>query len=235
VGLYSRDLDRVLAKSIHYGASLRLSSRIRGARIRNGQQGGIAILPTAGVKADFKAVIQAAADPSVLAGLTLSRGMSGGRQPRIPILTPEKEDQLVAQALQLDPHAALRIVVVRQHLIEGGPSRWHDSQKTAVVSTACWDGQVGAPVEAFLALAIAQQALRLVVGGLSAPELLMHEDARGCLFDFCADPSHLARLLSAARVCPPCRSALEAAGLPGSTLDRLVEAIRGLATPVIVH
>ena len=238
VGLYSRDFDRLLAKFLHYQASSSLKGRYMGARIRQtqAQQRGITILPTAGVHADLEAVVRAlaAADTSGLASLTVSRGLSARSQSQKPILSPDQEDQLVADALHLDPHAALRIVLVQQHLIAGGPCSWHPSQKTAIVSVAGWNGDVGAPVEAFLAFAVAQQSLRLAGRGL-APELLAHEDARGCLFDFCASASELARLLSAPRVCPPCRSALEAAGLPGPTVDLIAEAIRGLAAPVVVH
>ena len=78
-------------------------------------------------------------------------------------------------------------------------------------------------------------SLRLL-GPSFAPEKLMHEDTRGCLFDFCESRGDVKAKLSAGRLCNPCRKALTDAGIPGDLVLNLLNAIRLLAaTPPAVH
>ena len=64
----------------------------------------------------------------------------------------------------------------------------------------------------------------------------MHDESRGCLFDFCENRADVAAKLSAGSVCDPCRLALTAAGIPTDRVLNLVNAVRLLAaTPQAVH
>ena len=100
---------------------------------------------------------------------------------------------------------------------------------------ADWNGSSTVPAEAFAAYEIVLHALRLL-GPSYAPEKLMHDDTRGCLFDFCESRTDVKAKLSAGRVCEPCREALTAAGIPTDRVLNLVNAVRLLAaTPQAVH
>jgi hypothetical protein len=63
-----------------------------------------------------------------------------------------------------------------------------------------------------------------------SPEDLMHEDTRGCLFDFCRDKTAVSVKLETGGLRDDCRGAL--ARQPGllDTVMRLTTAIRALAT-----
>ena len=100
---------------------------------------------------------------------------------------------------------------------------------------ADWDGTFTVPAEAFAAYEIVLHALRLL-GPSYAPETLMHDETRGCLFDFCESRTDVEAKLSAGRLCVPCRQALADAGIPGDRVLNLVNAVRLLAaTPQAIH
>jgi hypothetical protein len=64
----------------------------------------------------------------------------------------------------------------------------------------------------------------------------MHDDTRGCLFDFCESRTDIKAKLSTGRLCDPCRQALTAAGIPGDRVLNLINAVRLLAaTPQAIH
>ena len=69
------------------------------------------------------------------------------------------------------------------------------------------------------------------------PGRLAHADGRGCLLDPVQGPAgDLEVRLAGAELCPQCRAALEAQGVPTDRLQPTVEAIRLLAPrPVVVH
>ena len=69
-----------------------------------------------------------------------------------------------------------------------------------------------------------------------APEKLMHDETRGCFFDFCESRTDVRAKLSAGRLCVPCRQALTNAGIPGDRVLNLVNAVRLLAAmPQAIH
>jgi hypothetical protein len=69
------------------------------------------------------------------------------------------------------------------------------------------------------------------------PGRLAHADARGCLLDPTQDPAGgLEVRLRAADLCPQCRAALEAQGVPRDRLQHIIEALRLLGAPSgVVH
>jgi hypothetical protein len=62
----------------------------------------------------------------------------------------------------------------------------------------------------------------------------MHEETRGCLFDFCESRLDVETKLRRGTLCAACRRALSAAGLPAAIVEELLGAVRRLAAPVTV-
>ena len=101
---------------------------------------------------------------------------------------------------------------------------------------ADWDGtDFSVPPEAFAAYEIVLHSLRLLAPAY-APEALLHEETRGCLFDFCESRLDVETKLRSGRVCEPCGRALASAGLQRQAVEHLVHAIRLLAAAAtVVH
>ena len=62
---------------------------------------------------------------------------------------------------------------------------------------------------------------------------VVHEDARGCLFDFCRDKRELGIKLKTADICGDCMKVFQSTGMPDSLIQQttaIMEATRKLAT-----
>jgi Ca-activated chloride channel family protein len=105
-------------------------------------------------------------------------------------------------------------------------STWHDTARAAVVSTAGTDSR--APVAAFLAYEVVLHGLRVAWGEWS-PETLMHEETRGCLFDFCRVRSDLDVKLHSATLCHGCRERLRRSRVDTGLVDTLLSVVSDLA------
>jgi hypothetical protein len=174
------------------------------------------------------------ADPSLFREVVLNDGSAGAPETD-SLLSPADEIALVYGAVPVGPPAATRILFTRRRLGDNWFSHWHELRRTAVVSMADGDGSFTIPAEAFAAYEIVLHALRLLAPSY-APEKLMHDDTRGCLFDFCESRTDVKAKLSGGRVCDPCREALAATGIPTDRVLNLVNAVRLLAaTPQAVH
>lgn len=107
---------------------------------------------------------------------------------------------------------------------------------SAVVSLAGVSGETTAPVEAFLAYEVVLHGLE---GSRAAwdPEVLMHGETRGCVFDLCEVRSDVDVKLHAASLCLPCRERLRRSRIDTGLVDALLSVVRelGAGTPAGVQ
>src|SRR6185369_4389238 len=99
-------------------------------------------------------------------------------------LTAADEQTLTGAAARASRDAGMRIVFTPRRLNDNWFSHWHAGLRVAVVSMADWDGVFAVRPEAFVAYQLLQHGLRLLCAGF-APEELLHDETRGCFFDFC--------------------------------------------------
>lgn len=189
----------------------------------------IVLLPEPGLRGLAEAVAPrlAAADPGLFAALEVG--------PDLPVagatlvLDPVAEAALAHDAARRAPAAAVRIALTRRRLDDNWFSHWHAAARAAVVSLADWDGAFEVSPVAFVAFETVHHGLRALAPDFE-PLRLAHAETRGCLFDFCETRADIEVKLQAADLCPACRRALEAAGLPLDRFLRLAETLRSLAT-----
>ena len=124
------------------------------------------------------------------------------------------------------PHAAL--VVTRRPLAENWFSDWDRDLLAGVVSLAGVDAATRAPLSAFLAYEAVLHGLR---PGRSAwePDVLMHDETRGCVFDLCAVRSDIDVKLHSASLCGVCRERLRNARVDTGIVDSLLAVVRDLS------
>ena len=239
-GQYSAAMDPMAHKLGHYSENLRLKSRPRSSLVRRPPPPSdpkLIVLATGGLDAVVRRALEhlALADPALFGEVVLQDAPGPAPQSQGMLLPPADEIDLVFGTAPVGPPGAVRIVFTNRRLGDNWFSHWHELRRTAVVSMAGWNGSLTVPAEAFAAYEIVLHALRLL-GPSFAPEKLMHDESRGCLFDFCEHRADVAAKLSAGRVCDPCRQALTAAGIPTDRVLNLVNAVRLLAaTPQAVH
>jgi hypothetical protein len=150
-------------------------------------------------------------------------------------LTGRQEDGKLSKALRHAPPAAVHVLFTTAALYDNWFSHWHAAEQAAVVSMPGPGTAGDADPRAYVAYQVVQHGLRLL-GPAWDPERLAHPESRGCVFDFCEHRPDIEAKLQAADLCPPCETALAAAGLPIARLRRLLEVIRTLAAPaVVVH
>ncbi len=235
--LYGRDMDVMTRKTLHHTSSLTLKGRlIEKARRRQGPPVKVSVLASGDLADLLEPVMPhlAAADADLFGDLALDSAPIR-RSERGPALEPLEEVRLLDAALARAVPAAVRVLFTARPLSDNWFSHWHESRRAAVVSLAGWGGGYAVPVEAFVAYEVILHGLR-TLGLCWAPEQWMHEDTRGCLFDFCENRQDMEIKLQAADLCPSCRDTLGANGVPLDRLRRLLEVVRTLAVPAkVVH
>ncbi len=236
--LYGADMDPIARKFGHYSALLSLKSRQRPRATHRPpppREAKLVLLASGTLEPVVQAALAhlAQADPALFGDVVVQH--APGPDVQGSLLSPAEEIDLVFGAAPTCGSSATRILFTKRRLADNWFSHWHELRQTAVVSMADWDGTSTVPAEAFAAYEIVLHALRLL-GPSFAPEKLMHEETRGCLFDFCESRGDVKAKLSAGRLCDPCRKALTDAGIPGDVVLNLINAIRLLAaTPQAIH
>ena len=163
-------------------------------------------------------------------------------QPVVPAGPTTAPMTLAEQLLALGPlgaplrggHVAL---LVTSRPLEGNRfSSWHTIPRGAVVSLAGTSAETKASVEAFLAYEVVLHGMRLYSEEWN-PDVLMHRETRGCLFDFCRVRSDIDVKLHAASLCHECRERLRRARIDTGVVDALLSVVRDLAAlpPKDVH
>ena len=204
---YTAEMDPIARKFGHYSENLRMKSRPAPSRTRRPPppRDPKLVVLAPGTLEDVvrRALAQLTlADPALFADVTLHDGQAGAPETGSALLSPADEIALVYGAVPVGPPAATRILFTKRRLGDNWFSHWHELRRTAVVSMADGDGSFTVPAEAFAAYEIVLHALRLLAPSY-APEKLMHDDTRGCLFDFCESRADVKAKLSAGCLCRP--------------------------------
>jgi Ca-activated chloride channel family protein len=237
---YSAEMDPIARKVGHYGWTLGIKSRQRPRVTRRPpppRDPKLILLASGPLDAVVRPALAhlALADPALFRDVVLHDAPAPAPGTQGSLLSPADEIDLVYGAAPAGPPDATRIVFTKLRLGDNWFSHWHELRRTAVVSMADWSAASTVPAEAFVAYEIVLHALRLL-GPSYAPEKLMHDDTRGCLFDFCESRTDVKPKLLAGQICDPCRQSLAAAGIPADRALNLVNAVRVLAaTPPAVH
>jgi len=139
------------------------------------------------------------------------------------------QEAALLQACQMRwPDADVRLVFMRRGLRDRWFSHWNAETRTALVSLDSWEAIAPLPVAAFVADEIVLYGLFTLSRGYT-PRMLMHEETRGCLFDFCAEKQDISFKLRTGDVCPDCRATLARIRVPVERVQRMLDAVRGLA------
>lgn len=97
----------------------------------------------------------------------------------------------------------------------------HESHNVAVISTDGWEERFAPPsLKAYLVYQIAQISL-VYVGDLSENmELrLLHDEAEGCMFDFCQVKKDIRFGMTSGVICPKCKATLTRFGIDDAPID----------------
>jgi Ca-activated chloride channel family protein len=145
------------------------------------------------------------------------------------MLAHEDESELVALATRASAAAKLRVVLTGRGLADHWFAHSHPLAAAAVVSVHNWSQLSTAPLEAFVAYELILQGLAVLAPGYRARDLL-HEDTRGCLWDFGRDRTRIGDKLRGAGICEDCRGALHRLGIAEQPVRELIAVMRSLAT-----
>lgn len=143
------------------------------------------------------------------------------------VLSHEDESRLVSLARERMPGTGLRLVLTSNGLADNWFSHYHEDARTSVVSVCDWEQLSPLPVAAFLAQSLVMHSLRL--RDSCDPRQLLHEQTRGCLFDFCKEKADVNHKLRSGDVCPECRAKLTEMGVSVPAVLHMLETVRRLA------
>jgi len=145
----------------------------------------------------------------------------------IPVLSREDEVRLVQQACTLGPSAKLRMILTPSGLADRWFLHAHDAAATSIVSLCDWAQISSLPAAAFVACELVLHGLYLTAR--CDPRPLMHEETRGCLFDFCGDKRAIDAKLRSGDICAACRAALTRHGVQVDAILGVLQVVRQLA------
>lgn len=144
------------------------------------------------------------------------------------VLDQGREQFLARASWSSVPGAGMRIVFTEYGLEDRWFTHWHQDQRTAVVSLHQWDKVSELPATAFVARTIVKAWMRTLSPSFD-PYQMLHEETRGCLFDFCGQKSDINCGLRSGTVCRECNGIMESMGLPLERIQRVLDAVRNLA------
>ena len=143
------------------------------------------------------------------------------------VLSKNDELKLVAAAFALD-EPSVKVVFVEPLLRDGWFSHWHAGERTAVISMAGWDQLSSLPEAAFMAYELVLYGLHALCAGYDAMKMV-HQETRGCLFDFCQKKADVAIKLQAGHICDACLEELSDLGIDRDEVTELWRAVQTLA------
>jgi hypothetical protein len=203
----------------------------------SGRRGIVAIATSEMLLAELGKAVEVLRPVFATRPLRLSRSgllirMTEGEHDRLdgsnPILSHAEEAALVRRVVQRTPEAELRMVFTGCGLADNWFSHWHEAARTTVISARDWNLVSQFPLAAAAARAIVRDSLRVICPSCP-PESLMHEQTRGCPFDFCGRKTDVNRAFETGRLCPACQRQLASAGVDVDLFNRALHATRLLA------
>jgi hypothetical protein len=234
-----REEMSVHARKLAYSSSV-YSMKMRsdrGASMRSGDTGELVLQPLLPETHDLvKQVVRRASRElrglftnvrvsSRLLGICEERERAGGE------LSPAQEHDLVRAAAQTTRGPQVRIVITCRRLEDNWFSHWHAPQRTAVSSLFAWDQTAAIAAEAFVAYEILLHGLHALSPRYDM-HAMVHQETRGCLFDFCGLRADIEIKLQTMDVCGECGTRLEQLGIRPRVISELCEVVRELARPV---
>jgi|GEM_PF-506578 len=144
------------------------------------------------------------------------------------VLSPLEEQELVKSAYQYCPSGRLRILVTRKGLSDNWFIHYHAHYSVGISSLYQWHRLTHLPAEAQIASTIILHSLRALNTDFNLTQLL-HQQARGCLFDFCKNKPDIALKLTSGRLCTVCESALRDMGFSIPSIQRMLDVARQFA------
>ena len=235
-------LDAGRVKEVFYRASYALRGRDDAGRARRGS-GGLSLdvvlngdgLDLAEATALLGARFRAAARGRMPVHVRFGEALPESAGPAEPI--PEHEAGRLLDRYRLrEDEGRATLLVTRRPLASNRFSEAAGSHVSVVVSLAGVSEATTAPVEAFLAYETVLNGLRAARAAWD-PEVLMHGETRGCVFDRCEVRSDVDVKLHAASLCAPCRERLRRARIDTGVVDALLSVVRelGAGTPAGVQ
>jgi Ca-activated chloride channel family protein len=136
--------------------------------------------------------------------------------------------QLYDRAFVRKDEQRATLIVTRRPLASNRFSEFVDSPAGVVVSLSGVTDATTAPVEAFLAYETVLHGLRAARAAWD-PDMLMHTETRGCVFDLCEIRSDLDVKLHSASLCIACRERLRRSRIDTGLVDTLLSVVRDLS------
>ena len=151
-----------------------------------------------------------------------------GRSIPAGMISVEDENMLASLAVRSPRERVTQILVGPWTFADRYFSHWRPRERLAIVAAGDFEQAAGLPLAAFVAYESLLHGLR---GGYPAydPQLLMHEQPRGCLFDLCVNRTDIRGKLLRGTVCPECRPRLEQAGIAPDRVQTCLTMIHVLA------
>jgi hypothetical protein len=119
---------------------------------------------------------------------------------------------LVRAASRSRRSGAFRLIVTRARLADNWLLNPRIARGAAILSLHGWETLTDLPAAAMVAHAIVLS--RIPRRGDMDPRDLLHEETRGCVFDFVRAKSGIALKLMRPSICTSCRDALSRGGIP---------------------
>ncbi len=144
------------------------------------------------------------------------------------VLTRDEERWMIQEVRGMSSSDGVSLVVTEHGLYNHRFSHWYEGQQLAVASLYDWSRISSLPASAFVAYELVLHGLRGLNAGYM-PEHLLHEEARGCLFDFCRQKHEISAKLERGAICAPCRITLSEIGIPAEPVLGVLADVRSLA------
>lgn len=146
-----------------------------------------------------------------------------------PLLPQESAEDMVEEAYSLAPSVGARVIVTEQGLSNFWFSHWYSAYNTALISVFQWDKIAPeVSVASFIGYELLLHGLR-TVNRVYEPSMLLHQENKGCLFDFCIDKKSILLKLQSGVVCEPCTQGLNRMGLNSLSVRSVFVRVRSLA------
>ena len=145
------------------------------------------------------------------------------------VLTEEDEHCFVEEAYQLRPSVGARFIVTNCGLYNYWFSHWYSGFSTALISIYDWDRIApNLKVSSFIGYELLLHGLRTIYPAYQ-PELYLHKESKGCLFDYCQDKTQVILKLQSGILCSVCAERFNEKGINERPVRVVFESVRSLA------
>lgn len=144
-----------------------------------------------------------------------------------PTLSAAEEQRLV-RSIASPPALNIAFTACGHH--DNWFSHWHGEARVALVSLHDWRRMSSVPAAALIAYEGLLHGLRAMNPSYD-PIYVMHQESRGCMFDFCQEKAEVEIKLQAGHICTECLGHLSRLGFDTDLVTRAWSAVQQLAFP----